>query len=159
MKVRCVECRKYVPREEAIRTGLVSFCSQECQKRAAQKRTQRKTSASKTSSKKQRTTRTFPEGLYEQALAADNYTCRFCGATNKKLSAHHIEYRSQGGEHVLENLISLCEECHLKIHSNKKLYQPLAFEIIANRDKPYTIRRLEQSNGNKNQGYQKGSDL
>lgn len=32
------------------------------------------------------------------------------------MHAHHIVYRSQDGADTLDNLITLCEECHKKLH-------------------------------------------
>lgn len=44
------------------------------------------------------------------------------------LEVHHILYRSQGGGHDQENLITLCNTCHGRAHSNKKRYQPILLE-------------------------------
>ena len=48
----------------------------------------------------------------------DNYTCQHCGKRGGKLRAHHIErYRSCIEKRtVLSNGITLCDECHKKIH-------------------------------------------
>ena len=53
------------------------------------------------------------------ALDRDNYTCQICGAKNTRLEVHHIKYRSQGGSDDLENLITLCEDCHHNLHKGK----------------------------------------
>ena len=49
-------------------------------------------------------------------LARDNYQCQSCKKKNVKLQVHHIESRKTGGN-APNNLITLCEECHLKYHS------------------------------------------
>lgn len=49
-------------------------------------------------------------------LNRDNYTCQCCKTKKGTLHAHHIVYRSQGGADTLDNLITLCEECHKKLH-------------------------------------------
>lgn len=46
--------------------------------------------------------------------------CEFCG--KKAVDAHHIKYRSQGGNNLLKNLISLCRSCH----ENIKILQKIA---------------------------------
>lgn len=51
----------------------------------------------------------------EQVLSRDGYKCKICG-TGKNLLVHHITYRRLGNE-PLEDLITLCESCHKKIHS------------------------------------------
>ena len=48
------------------------------------------------------------------------YTCQCCGKKNKRLEVHHIIYRSNNGSDDLENLITLCEDCHTGIHDGTK---------------------------------------
>lgn len=55
----------------------------------------------------------------EHALCRDKYTCQVCKAKNVRLEVHHIKYRSQGGTDDLDNLITLCTDCHKKVHSGK----------------------------------------
>ena len=68
----------------------------------------------------------------EKVRERDIY-CRLCGSTSL-LQAHHIIYRSQGGKDTLDNLILLCLYCHEKVHSNKKLYQPILLEKVKKYD-------------------------
>lgn len=42
----------------------------------------------------------------------DGYTCQCCGKKNKIFEVHHIVFRSMGGSDRLENLITLCTDCH-----------------------------------------------
>ena len=49
----------------------------------------------------------------------DSYTCQCCKTKKSTLNAHHIIYRSEGGADTLDNLITLCEECHKKLHKGK----------------------------------------
>lgn len=49
-------------------------------------------------------------------LNRDNYTCQCCKTKKGTLHAHHIIYRRNGGADTLDNLITLCEECHKKLH-------------------------------------------
>lgn len=69
----------------------------------------------------------------EEARKRDNYTCAICGITEKEfgqeLSVHHIkkykDFDDKYEANLLNNLISLCENCHRFVHSNKnvnKLY-------------------------------------
>jgi len=61
--------------------------------------------------------------LYGNAKAAclnrDNYVCQCCKTKNGTLNAHHIMYRSNGGADTLDNLITLCESCHKKLHNGE----------------------------------------
>ena len=52
-------------------------------------------------------------------LNRDNYTCQCCKTKKGTLHAHHVIYRSKGGADVLDNLITLCEQCHKKLHEGK----------------------------------------
>ncbi|MQB02103.1 MAG: hypothetical protein GEU78_17895, partial [Actinobacteria bacterium] len=49
--------------------------------------------------------------LREACLARDERQCLRCGSADK-LEAHHIEARADGGPDVLDNLVTLCDECH-----------------------------------------------
>lgn len=57
--------------------------------------------------------------LQLDCLIRDEWKCRFCHDTHA-LHAHHITFRSQGGEDKLNNLITLCYQCHRAVH-NKNL--------------------------------------
>ena len=52
----------------------------------------------------------------EHALVRDKYTCQCCGKKNCRLEVHHIVFRRNGGSDSLENLITLCEDCHKAVH-------------------------------------------
>ena len=45
-------------------------------------------------------------------FARDNYTCQVCKKKNKILNTHHIVYRSHGGSDRVDNLITVCTDCH-----------------------------------------------
>ncbi len=51
-------------------------------------------------------------------LDRDNYTCQHCKgkSKDKRLHVHHIIFRRNGGSDEPENLITLCETCHDKLH-------------------------------------------
>lgn len=62
------------------------------------------------------------KGFYNVKLAIlnrDNYTCQICGEKDTRLEIHHIQYRSKGGSNRMDNLVTLCQECHGKIHSGE----------------------------------------
>lgn len=52
-------------------------------------------------------------------LNRDNYTCQCCKTKKGTLHAHHIIYRRNGGADILDNLITLCEKCHNKLHKGE----------------------------------------
>lgn len=56
-------------------------------------------------------------------LNRDRWTCQECGYENKpaddtSIHVHHIKPISDGGGHEYGNLESLCEDCHVAVHSN-----------------------------------------
>lgn len=54
----------------------------------------------------------------------DNYTCRECGTTKKRLNAHHIKSWKHYPEYRLdiENGITLCVPCHHKKHPQNEAF-------------------------------------
>ncbi len=54
----------------------------------------------------------------QYVLKRDDYTCQCCGKHKEgtKLHVHHIESRKTGGN-APGNLITLCEDCHKKLHA------------------------------------------
>lgn len=52
-------------------------------------------------------------------LCRDDYTCQQCKKKNVFLNVHHIVYRSNGGSDDESNLITLCEDCHHKLHKGQ----------------------------------------
>ena len=72
----------------------------------------------------------MPAGRYDEVMARDDWTCqapRF-GLTvevihSSRLVVHHRRSRGMGGSsgpdiHAADNLIVLCEPCHLWVHSH-----------------------------------------
>jgi len=53
--------------------------------------------------------------LREDVLQRDGHECQFCESADD-LHAHHIHAVKDGGEDRLENLTTLCEECHFTLH-------------------------------------------
>lgn len=59
----------------------------------------------------------FTRMISRQIREHDNYTCQVCDKlqeTKGEMVAHHIDFSKDN--HTLENLITLCRTCHLKVH-------------------------------------------
>ncbi len=54
--------------------------------------------------------------LQRQVLERDGWRCQVCGSM-QHLQVHHQKFRSQSGGDEEQNLITLCAECHARIHS------------------------------------------
>jgi RNA-directed DNA polymerase len=50
--------------------------------------------------------------IRDEALERDGYQCTKCGSRGD-LDVHHIKPRHNGGTDTLDNLITLCEKCHV----------------------------------------------
>lgn len=63
----------------------------------------------------------IPPDVRREVLRRDNYRCRRCGNENTDaLTLHHVIYRSQGGTHHPDNLVTLCwMPCHRLVHDGK----------------------------------------
>ena len=75
-------------------------------------------------------------------LNRDDYTCQCCKTKKGTLHAHHIVYRRKGGADTLDNLITLCEECHKKLHKG----QLQTFESKLKGKKKGTLKHATQMN-------------
>ncbi len=53
--------------------------------------------------------------LQRQVLERDGWRCQFCGSM-QNLQVHHLKLRSQSGDDVEQNLITLCADCHARMH-------------------------------------------
>jgi predicted HNH restriction endonuclease len=53
--------------------------------------------------------------LRSQVLRRDGWRCQSCGAMSN-LEVHHKDFRSHSGDDSEENLITLCNPCHARVH-------------------------------------------
>ena len=57
---------------------------------------------------------------HEYVLCRDKHKCKLCEKEKTVLQVHHIQEVCNGGTNKPENLITLCEKCHKKVHKNSK---------------------------------------
>lgn len=146
MKRRCVGCGEYFLREAMRVVGLTAVCSDACfQQFTSSKPTVVDRSKTinisinpKTNGRlsKHSSARQKPGVTSETAttvLRRDQNCCRFCGRPGV-LRLHHVRYRSEGNQggrvHDATNLVALHDECHLKVHADKRVMQPLLLEVL-----------------------------
>ena len=70
----------------------------------------------------------------EYVLQRDQYTCQLCKKTQRELHAHHVIWQSKGGGDVAENLLTLCVQCHDRVHKNPKLDKRVTELLIVDED-------------------------
>lgn len=72
------------------------------------------------------------EEMRQKVFRRDGFKCVICGDA-KALNVHHITYENLGAEKV-SDLVTLCRDCHEKIHDGKPVfymwYHPLAKDAI-----------------------------
>jgi len=56
------------------------------------------------------------ENLRLACLMRDSFTCQKCSRKETQLDAHHIVWTSKDGKDSIYNLITLCKNCHDKVH-------------------------------------------
>jgi 5-methylcytosine-specific restriction endonuclease McrA len=64
----------------------------------------------------------IPESLIKQVDERDKHICQRCGQAGTE--RHHISFGGGLGRrriHAIENLITLCTECHIEAHSDNKV--------------------------------------
>jgi len=75
------------------------------------------------------------ESARAQALQRDQRRCQYCRKTEAydsslDLQVHHIKPVSEGGTHDLENLVTLCNKCHWRLHNNFESEEYLRPELL-----------------------------
>lgn len=83
----------------------------------------------------------IPTTVRKICYERDGYRCRWCGRMDVGIDLHHVVYRSSGGRHVPENLISLCREHHNLAHSSKDQYQEILLDVLA-QDQKVTVNQV-----------------
>jgi 5-methylcytosine-specific restriction endonuclease McrA len=75
---------------------------------------------SKRPQKAPRSDRYISQEVVQAVFKRDHYRCVKCGALKDttKLVLHHVVPYRHSGSNTKDNLITLCEHCHKKEHSN-----------------------------------------
>lgn len=66
----------------------------------------------------------LPAPLRKAVYNRDEWKCRHCG-NRQMLDPHHVQHRSAGGEHAMNNLLTLCRKCHDDEHDGR-----LVIEVV-----------------------------
>jgi 5-methylcytosine-specific restriction endonuclease McrA len=75
--------------------------------------------------------------IRQKVLERDNWKCRVCGMTNSEhiekfgfgLHVHHIIPRLKNGSNEPSNLISLCNDCHIKAERGELSISDVSAEV------------------------------
>jgi hypothetical protein len=73
----------------------------------------------------------FDNSLKEQVRFREGYKCKICGCSQlengSQLDCHHIDYNKKNNN--TNNLVALCDTCHLKTNHNRKYWINYFLEI------------------------------
>ena len=128
--VECKYCRKiFIPKIYEINNRIASilnkvgsehniYCSKKCKQSCSTYRQARYTKDNKPYKENIRVDQKFWSDLVK---TRDNYTCQKCGVKEKIMYAHHIDpvINNPIESADIDNGITLCRNCHKKIHSSK----------------------------------------
>lgn len=64
----------------------------------------------------------------EQRKILDGYKCVIC-KSDKNLDVHHITYDRKGHEDIRHDLVTLCHDCHMKLHEEIKYAEEINKKI------------------------------
>lgn len=56
--------------------------------------------------------------LREKRLKIDFYRCHYCGSAIN-VQVHHLHYPDAWGLETMEDLVTLCDNCHAKVHNKE----------------------------------------
>lgn len=74
------------------------------------------------------------ENIRKAVILRDNCECKECGKGNCRLEVHHIKQRRLNGSNTMDNLITLCENCHQKTEGQEELYMSRYFDLLKSSD-------------------------
>lgn len=74
------------------------------------------------------------ENIRKAVILRDNCKCKECGKSNCRLEVHHIKPRRLNGSNTLDNLITLCKNCHQKTEGQEELYMSKYFDLLMSSD-------------------------
>lgn len=77
---------------------------------------------------------TKEEKYVYDTITEEQPCCMLCGK-GYNLHRHHIRYGRVGRHTYFGNIIVLCMDCHAKVHSNKKKWQPILITIANEHEK------------------------
>jgi 5-methylcytosine-specific restriction endonuclease McrA len=146
--VRCANCGERLERDIAVRRGVQSFCPEHPYKLV---KNGPRSALKPTAMRRKRASGGPDQKLRQRVLSLDGNRCRFCG-TKHNLHVHHVIYRSDKSnlpwQDEISNLLTLCQEHHDVVHSDKGLYLPLCLGVIWLRnvhgDKRITVPAFER---------------
>lgn len=70
------------------------------------------------------------ENIRRAVIFRDKCKCMECGKSNCRLEVHHIKPKRLNGGNTLNNLITLCQNCHQKTKGKEELFMGKYFSML-----------------------------
>lgn len=84
----------------------------------------------------------FDRKLKNFVLYRDKYLCQLCGNYNKRLFAHHIDYKKFNNKQ--ENLVTLCNSCHSKTNFDRNTFTNLfRLKTLERQNQPISYKEMD----------------
>ena len=80
--------------------------------------------------------------IRESVIKRDKSICQVCGG--KATQLHHVLYKSHQGANISQNLICLCNRCHITVHKNGKKWFPILLNLQRNHYPKLTKEMLKK---------------
>lgn len=74
------------------------------------------------------------ENIRKAVILRDGCKCKECGKSNTVLEVHHIKPRRMNGSTTLDNLITLCSNCHQRTEGKEEQYMQHYFDLLNSSD-------------------------
>lgn len=76
-----------------------------------------------------------PIAVRLECYERDNQCCRVCGRYADTPGLHHVVYRSAGGKHTVDNLVTIGwtpgHDCHVPVvHADSRLWRPILQQVL-----------------------------
>lgn len=69
----------------------------------------------------------LPKKIATACFVRDGWKCRYPGCKSRNnLHPHHVQFKSHGGTDTLDNLLTLCNSCHIDgVHGGRLILEVL----------------------------------
>ena len=74
------------------------------------------------------------ENIRKAVILRDGCKCMECGRTDTRLEVHHIKPKRLDGSNTMDNLITLCKECHQVTEGKEEQYMQHFFNRLSSSD-------------------------
>lgn len=79
---------------------------------------------------------------WNRIAAVKSKACRICNSDSPLVELHHLIPRSQLGDDVPDNIVSLCGDCHRGVHLREPAHCRLLLSRLSDDEYAYAVEKL-----------------